>query len=350
MTIYKHSSLIPAGKDTVADAANAAGEDTVADAVDAAGKDTVADAADAAAAVPTPAAGSTDAPGSPASPAVPPSDGAALEPPAQLLLPPVYLHNGAWAATDLGLESRVRVGDPPTLVEYVIDAPRLRLVRAGAPGVSDCALHLAGKSWVTDPEPMLEALGAALQAHHPGQQVVDMEATVRAARLEWERTHRPRDDEEDALGYDYFEHAPQRFAAYEARAQRVPQQAAEKSLAWVDAFPAEHRDALLREGIYPDDHPNAGEYNLKLLHLVATGVSGAALAEGAAFLRRGYLFEEEPEHEEPPPELEIYVEGLIDDRPITAPPDLASEPGAVADDEVAREQGASPDSGEWSRA
>jgi hypothetical protein len=103
--------------------------------------------------------------------------------------PRILWLNSRWAVTEHALESRTTAGDPPRLVDYVIEAPRLLRVHQGAPGVSMWAAQLAAKSWVDDVEAMLEAIEQALLIHYPAQTVVDLAATDMEARRIWNRSH-----------------------------------------------------------------------------------------------------------------------------------------------------------------
>lgn len=98
--------------------------------------------------------------------------------------------NGRWAVTEHGMESVTTAGDRPSVVDYVIEAPRLLKLQPGSAGISMWAAQLAAKSWVDDVEPLMEALGNALSVHHPGQQVVDLAASAEVARRIWARSRR----------------------------------------------------------------------------------------------------------------------------------------------------------------
>ena len=105
----------------------------------------------------------------------------------------VHYVNGSWAVTDVGLESVTMAGDPPRLVEYVIDKERLLKKHYTGAGVSDWAMHLAGKSWVIDPDGMLTALEAAMQPSPPGPDRYRHGGDARARdRRMAAHAHRPR--------------------------------------------------------------------------------------------------------------------------------------------------------------
>ena len=118
--------------------------------------------------------------------------GGAMQPPAAPgVASPEAWQNGRWAVTEAGLESMTRAGPKnETLIEYALPPDQLLRTWPGSAGVSNCALLLAGKSWLVDVEELLDALAHALRVHHPGQTAVDMAATEEAARREWQRTHR----------------------------------------------------------------------------------------------------------------------------------------------------------------
>jgi len=95
--------------------------------------------------------------------------------------------NSDWAVTDVGLESRIAING--RLIEYVVEKERLLQVEQGT-DVSRWARQIAEKSWVSDPEPLVEALAQAISLHHPMQTVIDLAATADEARRVWSRTHR----------------------------------------------------------------------------------------------------------------------------------------------------------------
>jgi hypothetical protein len=100
----------------------------------------------------------------------PAANSASAPPPA----PPDLWTNTRWAVTENGLESRTLAGDSRRLIDYPIEAPRLLRLQPGQPGVSSWAVHLAAKSWVDDPDALVEAIAQALRIHHPGQTAVDL--------------------------------------------------------------------------------------------------------------------------------------------------------------------------------
>src|SRR5262245_57211078 len=83
--------------------------------------------------------------------------------------------NGRWAVTDAGLESRYVINGMP--IDYPIEKERLLRVKRGTTAVSMWGRQLAEKSWVEDIDAFVDALAEALRQHHPGQTVVDLDAT-----------------------------------------------------------------------------------------------------------------------------------------------------------------------------
>jgi hypothetical protein len=207
-------------------------------------------------------------------------------------LPPAIWKNDRWAVTEYGLESLTRAGPDHTLVEYPIDAARLLRVEPGTEGVSMWAVQLAAKSWLDDVGAMLEAIANALEIHHRGQTAIDMAATAAEARRVWERS-RPKPSAHDPdLGHDYIEDADARFAGYGARAGG---QAPTAPADWTANLPAKYRDVLRQYGMHPGDHAAAREYDLRLIELVDSGLTGDALAQRAEGLFREHFGDLEPE-------------------------------------------------------
>lgn len=188
--------------------------------------------------------------------------------------PPELWANGRWAVTEAGLESRTLAGPHRRLIDYVIEAPRLLRLQSGQPGVSSWALQLAAKSWVDDPEALIDALAQALRIHHPDQTAVDLVASAEAARLTWARYHSPKPAPRD----------------------------------WTAEFPPQYREALLRNGMNPDDHPAARAYDQELIRRVEAGLTGRALDDAAGALWDEHFFEREQEEEAPPEELDLLID------------------------------------------
>lgn len=272
MTSYKQSSLIPGAENE---------------------KDTKAEPA------------KTDSgPGRPISPTDPPSPATAPVP------------ASGWLVTPDGLESANTAGEPPRLVEYLIDKARLLQIEDGTAGVSRWMKHLARKSWVTDPTALLDAFEAALRLHYPDQTLIDLVATREHMLREWHRAHR-RTAEADPLGYAYVPGEPtlralaRRQAEAAAARENVETTAAGADEAWLAVYPAEHRDVLRRHGVEPHVHPDAHNYNLRIIEVAAGGLAGDALARAADELQRAWILEEEKK-EDWPDELDWYIEELIE--------------------------------------
>lgn len=100
--------------------------------------------------------------------------------------PPMWT-NERWAVTDAGLESRHVING--YAIEYVVEKGRLLQVEPGT-NVSRWAHQIAEKSWVDDPEALIDALTEAIRCHHPDQMVVDLDATAGEVRRVWALTRR----------------------------------------------------------------------------------------------------------------------------------------------------------------
>ena len=201
--------------------------------------------------------------------ATPPVVNSAPTPPPAL---PDLWTNGRWAVTENGLESRTLAGDAPRLIDYPIEAERLLRLQPGQSGVSSWAVHPEAKSWVDDPDALVEGLAHALRIHHPGQTAVDLAAGAEAART-WARSH------------------------LKTRAPRD----------WTANFPAQHRETLLRHGMNPDDHAAARAYDNELIQIAEAGLTGQALDDAAGALWDRHFFEREMEEEDMPAELEFLI-------------------------------------------
>lgn len=124
--------------------------------------------------------------------------------------------NGRWAVTDFGRESRNVINGMPMPGDFA-KADLLRQ-RPDQPGVANAALHLATKTWVDDPDALVDALAAALAHHHPGQIVIDVEKTRDETRRVWQQS-RPSPSAPGKLGHDYLEDAEERWRSYRERQQ-----------------------------------------------------------------------------------------------------------------------------------
>ena len=194
--------------------------------------------------------------------------------------PAVLWQNSAWGVTDFGIESRVVMANGLRL-PCDIDAARLLRTRAGMDGVSDWGLHVASKSWCGNPDEFVDALAQALRIHHPGQTAVDMAATAEAARRLWARS-RP----------DVRHH------------QAAPAAGPD----WTDAYPAEHRALLAREGMPPgsDRRGREREFNESVIRLAVDGLDEAHFRVAIEHLKDD-LFGDGP-----PTEAEIDIEMGLD--------------------------------------
>jgi hypothetical protein len=123
--------------------------------------------------------------------------------------------NGEWAVTESGLESRHVVNGQR--IPGGFGKEELLRQRPDQHGVANAALHLATKTWVNDPDKLVDALARALALHHPGQTVIDIGATREEARRAWERSRSA--TAADELGLDYLEGAEARFEQYRKRRQ-----------------------------------------------------------------------------------------------------------------------------------
>jgi hypothetical protein len=177
-------------------------------------------------------------------------------------------HNETWSVTEFGIVSRVIMANGLRL-PCDIDAARLLQTRAGMDGVSDWALHVASKTWCQNPDDFLEALAEALRVHHAGQTAVDMAATAEAARRIWARSRR----------------APGAHVA---------------GPNWTDAYPAEHRDLLAREGMPPasDRRGREREFNERVIGLAGDGLDEVRLHEAIEHLKDEMLGDGPPTKEE----------------------------------------------------
>ena len=219
--------------------------------------------------------------------------------------------NDRWAVTEAGLESRYVINGRP--IPAFVERERLLRVRPGTAGVAGMALHLAEKSWVHSPEPLLDAYAEALRRHHPGQSVVDMDATAEAVRWAWARVGR------GAGGYDRdWDYAPGEAtlrAAAERGAPIAPPPADhEPEDPWVTAAVARIREVLARHGVDPAAHSGGLHVNERLAAMALAGsATEHELADAADRLKHEHVARAEEPEDEPPPALDEVVEGDIED-------------------------------------
>ena len=227
-------------------------------------------------------------------------------PTAGTVTPPAVLwRNEAWAVTDSGIESRVVMSNGLRL-PCDIDAARLLRTRAGMDGVSDWGLHVASKSWCGNPDEFVDALAQALRIHHPGQTAVDMAATAEAARRLWARS-RP----------DVRHH------------QAAPAAGPD----WTDAYPAEHRALLAREGMPPgsDRRGREREFNESVIRLAVDGLDEAHFRVAIEHLKDDLFGDGPPTAEECDIEMELdfLLTDEIRERPKPEGPPTPPRPDAM---------------------
>ena len=191
---------------------------------------------------------------------------------------------------------------------------------AGTLGVSRWAAHIARKTWLRDPPGLVNAIEAALVLHHPGQSVINIDATRNYVASVRRRVNPVK--EQHPLGWQYqageatLRHLGLATVRVEAK-PGAPEQPCTPPLdplePWAAAAVARIADALARHGVDPAADSDGLYVNDRVVAMALHGASDDEIAAAADRLKDQYVARKEAPEEELPLAVEAQIEELIED-------------------------------------